>query len=75
MFFSLEELLEATGGRLVNQFRKDGISPGAKKKLTAKEKDKLVATLTSEMKDAASRLDFETAAYLRDRIRALRETK
>ena len=26
MFFSLEELLEATGGRLVNQFRKDGIS-------------------------------------------------
>ena len=26
MFFSLDELLEATGGRLVNQFRKDGIS-------------------------------------------------
>ena len=43
--------------------------------LDAKEKDKLIATLTSEMKDAASRLDFETAAYLRDKIRALRETK
>ena len=52
-----------------------GKLPGAKKKLTAKEKDKLVASLTSEMKDAAARLDFETAAYLRDRIRALRETK
>ena len=48
---------------------------GAKKKMTAKEKDKLIATLTSEMKDAASRLDFETATYLRDKIRALRETK
>ncbi|MCR5571943.1 MAG: excinuclease ABC subunit UvrB [Bacteroidales bacterium] len=52
-----------------------GKLPGAKKKMTAKEKDKLIATLTSEMKDAASRLDFETAAYLRDKIRALRETK
>ncbi|MBP5609831.1 MAG: excinuclease ABC subunit UvrB, partial [Clostridia bacterium] len=49
--------------------------PGAKKKMTAKEKDKLIASLTSEMKDAAAHLDFETAAYLRDRIRALRETK
>ena len=48
---------------------------GAKKKMTAKEKDKLIASLTTEMKDAAAHLDFETAAYLRDRIRALRETK
>ncbi|MGI6743316.1 MAG: excinuclease ABC subunit UvrB [Eubacteriales bacterium] len=39
-----------------------------KEKLTAEEKDKLTAQLTSEMKAAAKRLDFETAAALRDRI-------
>ena len=39
-----------------------------KEKLTADEKDKLTAQLTSEMKAAAKRLDFETAAALRDRI-------
>ena len=52
-----------------------GKLPGAKKKMTAKEKDKMIATLTTEMKDAAAHLDFETAAFLRDRIRALRESK
>jgi excinuclease ABC subunit B len=39
-----------------------------KEKLSAEEKDKLTAQLTSEMKAAAKRLDFETAAALRDRI-------
>lgn len=39
-----------------------------KEKLTQDEKDKLTAQLTSEMKAAAKRLDFETAAALRDRI-------
>ena len=39
-----------------------------KEKLSQEEKDKLTAQLTSEMKAAAKRLDFETAAALRDRI-------
>ncbi len=49
--------------------------PSAKKKLSAAEREKLIASLTADMKQAASRLDFERAAYLRDRIRELRETK
>ena len=46
-----------------------------KKKLTAKEREKLIETMTREMKDAARRLDFERAAYLRDEIKRIREEK
>lgn len=38
------------------------------KKLSDRDKKQLIANLTSEMKEAASRLDFERAAYLRDEI-------
>ena len=44
-----------------------------KKKLTAKEREKLIETMTREMKEAARRLDFERAAYLRDEIKRIRE--
>ena len=37
------------------------------------EREKLIDELTSEMKSAARRLDFETAAMLRDRIKDLRD--
>ena len=46
-----------------------------KKKLTAKEREKLIETMTREMKEAARRLDFERAAYLRDEIKRIREEK
>ncbi len=46
-----------------------------KKRLTHRERDKLIETLTAEMRDAAKRLEFEQAAFLRDKIRALREEK
>ena len=49
--------------------------PSAKKRLTKGEREKLIASLTSEMKGAAAKLDFERAAFLRDRIRELKETK
>ena len=42
-------------------------------KLTAKERESLIEQLTKEMKEAARRLEFEQAAYLRDRIKELRE--
>ena len=45
------------------------------RKLTASEREKLIETLTHEMKSAASRLEFEQAAFLRDRIRKIREGK
>ena len=46
-----------------------------KEKLSAKEKEKLIETLTREMKSAAKMLEFEHAAYLRDRIEKLRKGK
>ncbi|MBE6538402.1 MAG: excinuclease ABC subunit UvrB [Ruminococcaceae bacterium] len=42
------------------------------KKMTRKEKDALIEKLTKEMKDAARRLEFEQAAFLRDKIKNLR---
>ena len=43
------------------------------KRMTKKEREMMIETMTKEMKDAARQLDFERAAYLRDRIHALRE--
>ena len=41
------------------------------KKMSKKEKEELIAKLTAEMKNAAKLLEFEHAAYLRDKIREL----
>lgn len=46
-----------------------------KKKLSRKERDALIEKLTVEMKNAAKLLEFEHAAYLRDKIKSLREQK
>ncbi len=43
------------------------------KKMSKSEKEKLIAVLTNEMKEAAKMLEFEHAAYLRDRIAKLKE--
>ena len=43
------------------------------KKLTKKEKEELIQRLTKEMKAAAKILDFENAAYIRDKIRKLQD--
>ena len=51
---------------------KESVS-GKQRKLTRSEREKLINDLTKQMKDAAKLLDFEQAAYLRDRIRALQE--
>ena len=45
------------------------------KKLSRKEREELIARLTREMKNAAKLLEFEHAAYLRDRIKQLRKGK
>ena len=44
-------------------------------KLTPTARKKLIDTLTAEMKEASRRLEFEQAAFLRDKIRSLREGK
>ena len=45
------------------------------KKMPRIERDKLIASLTSEMREAAKMLEFEHAAYLRDKIAKLKEQK
>jgi len=45
------------------------------RKMTAKEKEKLIKTLEKEMKEASRRLEFEQAAKFRDRIAELRENR
>ncbi len=41
------------------------------KKLTPQQRAKLIEQLTAEMREAARKLDFERAAYLRDKIKEL----
>jgi len=45
------------------------------KKMDKKQKAKLLEELTAEMKEAAKGLEFERAAYLRDRIERIQTTK
>ena len=47
----------------------------AKKKLSKKEREELIESLTAQMKEAAKMLEFEHAAFLRDEIRKLKEGK
>ena len=54
---------------------KSGEKKSAKKKLTATEREKLIGELTKQMKDASRRLEFEQAAFIRDKIKELREGK
>ena len=54
---------------------KEDKKDGKAKKLTKKELETTVEKLTSQMKEAAKRLDFELAAALRDKIIALKGGK
>jgi excinuclease ABC subunit B len=55
---------------------KENVEKNTKKKhLSPAERDALIRRLTVEMKNAAKLLEFEHAAYLRDKIKSLREGK
>ena len=43
------------------------------KKLSKKEREELIKDLTLQMKEAAKLLEFEHAAFLRDKINELKE--
>jgi len=60
----VREILEITS--------KDNID-GKKKYMPKKERELLIARLTKEMKEAAKMLEFEHAAYLRDKIEELKK--
>ncbi len=47
--------------------------PEKDKKLTKLERERTIEALTSEMREAARALEFEKAAYLRDKIKELRK--
>ena len=46
-----------------------------KKKMNPRDREAMIAKLTAEMRDAAKILEFEHAAYLRDKIQKLRDEK
>lgn len=60
---NVREIIEITS--------KEKLDTKQNKKLSAKERDVLVKRLTKEMKEAAKLLEFEHAAYLRDKINEL----
>ncbi|MBP3761028.1 MAG: excinuclease ABC subunit UvrB [Ruminococcus sp.] len=64
----VHDVLEITSKEKVKQKTEN-------KKLSAKEKQELIAKLTAEMKNAAKMLEFEHAAYLRDKIKELEGRK
>ena len=49
--------------------------PEKKKKLTGLERSRMIERLTAEMREAARSLEFEKAAYIRDRIKELKNEK
>ena len=65
---SVRDLIEIGLGKA----KEEKLADAPKKKLSAGEKASLAEELTKQMKAAAKQLDFERAAYLRDRIAALR---
>ena len=48
---------------------------GENKKLTRLEAQREIERLTAEMREAARTLEFEKAAYIRDRIKELKSQK
>lgn len=53
----------------------DGQSKRSDKQMSARDREALIERLTREMKEAARRLEFEQAAYIRDRIKELKQNK
>ncbi len=53
---------------IINMSSKDDINKAKEKKLSPKQKEALKEKLTKEMREAAAKLDFERAAFLRDTI-------
>ena len=61
--------------RQVLEISKKSEKTGGDRKLTKAQREELIRKLTKEMRAAAQMLEFEHAAYLRDRIEQLKGTK
>ena len=64
----VRDVIEITSKKKINE-KNDG------KKLSAAEKAEQIKLLTAQMKEAAKLLEFEHAAYLRDKIAELKGEK
>ena len=62
-------------GRSEDDISSKGKRKKSDAKLTVKEKEEMIEKLTKEMKEAARHLEFEKAAFLRDRISEIRNKK
>ena len=60
-------------GSTADRSRADARVAGKAAKMSASEREKLIASMTAEMKEAAKRLDFELAAQIRDRIAQIKK--
>ncbi len=60
---------------IIEMTPRDEKSAKKDRKLSKNEREKLIVKLTAEMRQAAKMLEFEHAAYLRDRIRKLKDAK
>ena len=58
-----------------NEITNDTKNDKRPKKMSKNEREKLIESLSSEMREAAKHLEFERAAFLRDKIRSLQEEK
>ncbi|MBO7249933.1 MAG: excinuclease ABC subunit UvrB [Clostridia bacterium] len=65
----VRDVIDIGNGAGSENTRKKGEKP---KKLSKAETEKLIVELTREMKEAARKLEFEQAAFIRDRINELR---
>ncbi|MBP3369970.1 MAG: excinuclease ABC subunit UvrB, partial [Clostridia bacterium] len=61
----------------IGKSEKDALKKNGKgeKKLSRPERERLIEELTKQMKAASAKLEFEQAAYIRDRIKELRNQK
>ena len=71
MYYTIKEklLYLETSLRMI---LKEETEKEVKRKLSPKEKEDLIKTLTEQMKEAAKLLEFEHAAFLRDKISELK---
>ena len=72
----MQELTVVFVSKLLEISTKENVEKTTRKKrLSPAERAALIDRLTNEMKNAAKLLEFEHAAYLRDKIKALKGEK
>ncbi len=69
------ESIKKKVGDIIEIGKKPIAEKAGTKKLTRPERERLIEQLTAEMREASRTLEFEKAAFLRDRIRDLKTTK